>query len=51
MCVWAIAYYELVDLVIVNITDDAMLWLFWLFDTLSQPELERFFVGEEVSYS
>lgn len=37
--VWALADEELVEHVIMNRTDDARLWIFWLFDTLKQDEL------------
>ncbi|XP_073362125.1 uncharacterized protein [Aegilops tauschii subsp. strangulata] len=37
--VWALADDEVVEHLIMNRTDDARLWIFWLFDTMKENEL------------
>ena len=40
-CVWALGDEETLEHVISNRSEDARLWLFWLFDTLNQQDLAR----------
>lgn len=40
-CVWALGDEEILEHVISNRSDDARLWLFWLFDTMNQQDLAR----------
>lgn len=37
--IWALADEEMVEHLIINRTEDARLWFFWLFDTMKQHEL------------
>lgn len=43
-CVWALGDEEVLEHVIFNQTEDARLWLFWLFDTMNQHDLARVLV-------
>ena len=43
-CVWALGDEEILEHVISNRSDDARLWLFWLFETTSQKDLARILV-------
>jgi ribonuclease HI len=42
--VWALVEEELAEHVIMNTSDDARIWLFWLFDTLPECDLARVLV-------
>ena len=43
-CVWALEDDELVEHMISNQTEDARLWLFWLFENTNQRDLARILV-------
>ena len=40
-CVWALGDEGTLEHVISNQTDDAKMWIFWLFDTMKEEELAR----------
>lgn len=40
-CAWALGDEEVLEHVISNRTDDAHVWLFWLFDTLKENNLAK----------
>ena len=40
-CVWALGDEEVLEHVIATRSDDARLWLFWLFETLDQSDLAK----------
>jgi ribonuclease HI len=43
-CVWALGDEEILEHVISKRSDDARLWLFWLFDTMNQHDLARILI-------